>query len=83
MLALLTGLLLLSMSELSEPILDRLLGLECLLDLLLDRLLVLECLLDRLLGLERLGASFSKADTVYKTPANGEKRVETHMSNLV
>ena len=49
--------------------------------LLLTTLLL--AVLARLLGREEeegFSGSFSKADTVYRTPANGEKMVLTHMS---
>ena len=48
--------------------------------------MLLLAVLARLLGREEevdegFSGSFSKADTVYSTPANGEKMVLTHMSN--
>ena len=46
-------------------------------DLLLALLLVL------LLVLGGFSGPFSKADTVYKTPANGENNVLTHISKRV
>ena len=51
--------------------------------LLLLLVLLLLAVLARLLGREGFSGFFSKADTVYSTPAKGEKIVLTHMSKRV